>query len=211
MNSLNSSNKNSNLYPPVLKISPIRHGRIRYDCTADTSVSFGTTDLFNAVGLVATTSILGNPIAVMARLTKVSMWCAYNGASAPALVALRWTTTSGSADGVGQLRPNVYLEDQTNSNDRPASIISKPPKNGFSAAWHYPNNSFTDGRLFFMTLTDNSILDIEYEFILNGEANINVDPTTTTQALVGATAGRIYHRAVGGSGTITPRTTYNVI
>ncbi len=211
MQSSKSSNKNNNLYPPVLKISPIRHGRIRYDCTADTSVAFGTTDLFNAVGIVATTSILANPIAVMARLTKVSMWCAYNSSTATALLSLRWVTSSGSADGVGQLRPNVYLEDETNSSDRPASISSKPPKGGFSAAWHYPNNSYADARLFFMTLTDNAILDIEYEFILNGEANITIDPTTTTQAVVGATAGRIYHRPVGGSGTITPRTTYNVI
>ncbi len=200
---------------PSFDIIPRIKGRTRYSIGAAVSqVQFTSVDLHNAVGIVATTSILGNPISQMARLLRVEIWApAITGASpSPGSCAIKTLNSSNSAGNPdsGFWAPPKTVQDATTSADEPAHVIFTPLRNTLAGAWHSPNQPANSVNLFQITATAGAVMDVWYEYIPNWETPNN-NTVTMTQTLVGATAGQVYKRALAASSSVSPFNEYVVI
>ncbi len=197
--------ENKNRKPTVFDPLPTQKHRVRYVANQSyNSIAYTSYDLHNAVGLVATTSILGNNIAQMARLKRVEVWSPVFSSAASASCAIRTITapsTGGNNDsGFNERRKTLY--DVSTDVSHPAHLVYTPLQGTLAAAWHNPNTLANSSQLFVIDVTLGSYIDIWVEYVLNRDTSASV--TSVTQALVGATAGQIYLRALGNAGSITP-------
>jgi len=176
---------------------PIRKGNCRYVVTGSVSnVGFNTSDLFAAATLVAASTTTLNPIARMAKLTRVEVWSpALTGASVTPGICSIDESVSQSAGGNfdnGFASPRKIIEDSTTSADEPAHIVYTPNRFVFSGAWHNPNTPANSSQLFTLTASAGSVIDIYYAYVEN--LTVTTSVTGSQYTVVGAVAGQLYKR-----------------
>ena len=194
-------NKRNTNFQPI----PIQKRRTRYQVTAAvTNASYTSLDLHNAVGLVATTAILGNGIAQLVKLKRVEIFSPVFSSAAQAACSIRTVNvvSPGGNGDTGFLEPRKTIYDTSMDVTDPAHVTYVPSPSTLASAWHNPNTSANAAILFQFDATIGSYMDVWFDYTLNIDTNGIV--VTTTQALVGATAGQIYLRPLAGSATVTP-------
>jgi len=174
-------------------------GKVRFNAGSSFDGIFTQQDLFNAIGIVATTAILGTPFAGAARLTKIEAWSPV--ASAGVSVNLLYQETAqDTAQNNFNGRP-IMVEDSSISFDTPAHIRVQTPLTRPAGSWHLVGINSGAQDLFTLAGSSGSIVDVHFQWILNASVLTNVpNPVNFSQVLVGATVGVIYNRkAISGS------------
>jgi hypothetical protein len=158
--------------------------RRRYISAGTISLTF-TQQMGHNQFLVATTSILANSYVESWRIKRIRVWATSDN-SAEAFCSII-PFSLDSVDNNFNDRA-VKIEDATSSVDRPAFIELIPKPNTPIGAWHITSTVNTTGALFLMTASTNSIIDIDFDTIVNTIAGV----TSYTVAIVAGTAGRLY-------------------
>jgi hypothetical protein len=183
------------MYPPQIDFIPSLTFKRRFRCSgAISSTGFRLADGHNQF-TVATTSILGNCYLDMWRISKIEMW-----------------TTLNSSGGTVSILPvavdsnlNFYNEkikeisDSSVSVDKPAHVVFKTNKNTPVGSWHWSTTANSTGILFNFVCPAETIMDIQFEGVLN----LTGIPNGYTRALSLATAGTLYAAAINST-TMTP-------
>jgi hypothetical protein len=117
-----------------------------------------------------------------------------------------------TANDIGLAMPNDQVSDRGTSQDRPAHVKKSFDEDTISGSFHYGFPTVGAATLFEISASSGAILDITLDFILGDLSLSQQDPPSVSQPIVGATAGRIYHRNFLSTGSVYPDPElYNVI
>ncbi len=159
--------------------------RLRFSCVGATSRTIRQYELLDLI-CMATAANAACCVFAAGRLRKVEIWAPGTvGATTSATITYLGSVNFGSA--------NQLMSDSTMGADRPLHLCTKPPKGSLSDAW------FIDAagdNLFSVVLPAGAIVDIEVEYVLRNSENVRA----VTAAVVGATVGRVYIRALDSAG-----------
>lgn len=159
--------------------------RLRFSCVGATSRTIRQYELLDLI-CMATAANAACCVFAAGRLRKVEIWAPGTvGATTSATITYLGSVNFGSA--------NQLMSDSTMGADRPLHLCTKPPKGSLSDAW------FIDAagdNLFSVVLPAGAIVDVEVEYVLRNSENVRA----VTAAVVGATVGRVYIRALDSAG-----------
>lgn len=174
-----------NLGPGSFQANPSLSRHYRFSASsALTAVNIAQDSLFNAIGVIATSSTVGTAIAQSARVRRVEIWSpvASQGSATTCSVLFPSATQS----------PAMEFSDSTMNVSYPAHVNVRPPKDALCSFWVNDNN---DIRLFTITAPAGSIVDVYVDVILRDASGAS----GTTAVLVGATVGDMYYCCLDSS------------
>jgi len=169
-------------HPPQFLAQSTRSFHLRSLATAAlVSSQFTIAQLANMLGVIAKTATTSNFLSQAFRLKRLSIWGPVATAGTPVTVILIWNNSAN--DFVG---PPVTIVDTAVSFDWPAYVSSVPPQGSVSSKWH----DSTEGDFTFtLSCPAGSTVDMEFDWVLSDSGL-----KQSTIAIVGATAGEVYHQ-----------------
>lgn len=188
----NSQNRGGQIpAPPAFNATVIARKRLRFSGTAasgNTPVTFQ--DIYDLL-VVATGATSATQLFSGARVRNVSIWGPMSATLAPVTCAIEYPPI-GAFPG----QPSRIKSDTSMGSTRAAYVSFRPPVDSVAARWLPAPNI---GTVFLnLIYPAGSIIDIDLDLTLqNGET-----PQTVGAAVVGATAGKVYCRALDSNGGV---------
>lgn len=182
------------LAPPPYQAQLNRSWVVRFSCGATGTVGAQMTaaQLAAALGVIATAATTSVFIADQIRLRRVCIWGPVATAGTPVNVMLKFVDdpTNNTQSGAPKT-----VQDSSISFDRPAYCCLEPPKDNTSVFSQWIDSSLATPWIF-LAAPPGSIMDLHFNFIVD-----DIGVTSAGPALIGATAGVIYHKTftVGAS------------
>lgn len=185
----------ANGHPPQFDAAVEVRKTFRYKATgAGTDVSITAAGLLDGLCMAATTTSAYR-LLVALKIEKVEMWGPMASDLVPVTVSCEYNTDAST--GFGQ-RTSLWSDTSMGSAD-PAHVIARPPSQSLASMWQSRAGA---SQLCLLNFPVNTLVDITLSVVLqNGES-----PLAVTQAVAGATVGKVYLRAldVNGSGLLVP-------
>jgi len=196
----NSSRRNKNaggggrsLAPPPFTATFVTRKKLRFIASSAGSVSVGTFDLFDLV-CTATAANAAYQMMSGVRIKRVQIWGPMAANLVPVTVSCEWSPNATLL--IGQ--PSRIMSDTSMGAMRAAYVSTKPPTGSLASMWQSYNGGAGSAVLFKLAFPANSVVDVDFEFVLqNGET-----PTSVTAAVAAATVGAVYVRALDSNGSV---------
>jgi len=177
--------------PPPFMAALVTRKRLRFEASSaspTTGTLLTSEDLFDLI-VMATSATSAYQIMTGVRVRKIHVWGLMTASLTPVTVAIEYLSTGSF---LGQ--PSKIKSDTSMGATRAAYVSFAPPPKSLLENW-VPANSAAN--LISLTFPANSIVDVEFDFVVqNGEA-----PQAVGAAVLGATVGKIYCRALDSNGS----------
>lgn len=161
-------------FPNDIKQLPIMGRTIRYVCiTALAAQTFTPGDLLKMMIFTVNTSATAYTLARCIRIKHISMYFVPSSgdfADNTKVLSFKWSGANNACD-------NLITDRGTAT--QPACIKVRPPRGTISETWFDPTSTGATNTLFTITCPTNTIIDINFEFVLS-------DGNSTTVTLSGA-------------------------
>lgn len=184
------------LAPPPFVSTPVKYGRVRgLTSSALATAGFTLQQIVSyCAGIIPIAAVNSTPkhLAASFKFKRILVWGPVATAGTPVTVELRFP---GTASSDGTTMPQVTQTDSSVSFDRPAFAMLKPKKESFQGQWFTPTT--VGFNLFELTCPSGSIVDIEFDYVLNEDGN----PYNAAALTGGATlvVGAVYHLILPGA------------
>jgi hypothetical protein len=164
----------------------VRH-KYRFTSSSSSQTTIFGSTLVNALGVSATTAILGQPIFQTFKVNRIEIW-------APPSAQGSFATCSVQFPGTNQ-SPSREFSDTSVSVTDPAHVIATPPPLSLCSFWTNANEAGgANDPLFTLVAPTGSIIELHMSMIVNDAA-----PPQSTAVLVGATIGAVYYCSLDSS------------
>jgi hypothetical protein len=154
---------------------------LRYRATAAGTKTFTSQDLIGMVGAFAATTTSAYALSKAVRVKKVELWAPVQTAGTPVTASLDWNTGNVQL----LVGPGSLVSDTSVSFDRPAHLVTSPPKDSLQQSWQSADNATP---MFDLTVVSGTIVDFYLDFVLNDQGGAGFNFT-----IVAGTVGKIYH------------------
>jgi len=173
------------VHPPPIRSNMQVHHKFRFQSNAQGSYVITAADILGACGgtcTVSNSTIVG--FFASFKIRRIEAWGFASATSSllPATVSVNW---NGTPDFVS----NQEVSDTSFSNDYPAYVSCRPPRNSNAAFWQTTSTE----AMFTITIPDNSIIDVELDLVVSDQQDVATFTGITTASL-----GSQYYLALDG-------------
>jgi predicted transcriptional regulator len=171
--------------PSQLKTNIEHTHQFRFLSSSGATTIITDSTLQNALGVSASTAVVGHPIRQSLRVLQVEIWSPPASQGAAVTCSVLWPSSQRS-----QARE---VTDTSNSVTTPAHVKCGPPSESLAAFW----TDGTSGATFFsLTAPPGSIIDVWCSMV---DVDGGYAGNANTSVLVGATVGLVYYCALDSS------------
>jgi len=173
-------------FPNDIKMIPIQSRVIRFNASS-TAQAVRPLDLLKMLVMTTSGSTTAYEVMQAIRIRRISMYWVNSGGdfgNNNVFLSFQWSGATNASD--------ILITDRGTATE-PACIKVVPPRDSIASMWFDANSPAFSNTLFTVTCPQNTIIDIDFEYIFsNGVTStvtLNANATTTGGAIIGLFTG----------------------